>query len=61
MDYLTSLGMDAVEAYEHELACLLYSRLSAVPGLRLYGPDPARGHARAALVAFNHESVHAGD
>jgi len=32
-----------------------------VGGLRLYGPDPAEGHARAALVAFTHPAVHSSD
>ena len=32
-----------------------------MPGIRIYGPDPATGRERAALCAFNHESVHASD
>jgi cysteine desulfurase/selenocysteine lyase len=35
--------------------------MSEVEGLRLYGPDPTKGHHRAALVAFTHESVHSTD
>ena len=35
--------------------------MSEVEGLRLYGPDPTKGHHRAALVAFTHESVHPSD
>jgi len=61
VDYLSEIGMAAVEEYEHELGTYLYSRLSEVPGLRLYGPDPRKGRPRAALCAFNHETVHAAD
>ncbi|CAE7550458.1 SLC12A5 [Symbiodinium pilosum] len=50
-DYLLELGMDKVEAYEQSLARYLWESLSAVPGLRLYGPPASAG--RAALVAFN--------
>jgi len=61
VDYLSKLGMSNVQAYEQQLGSYLYSKLSALPGLRLYGPDPSAGHERAALCAFNSESVHAAD
>lgn len=61
-DYLGRIGMDRVESYEHQLSKYLYERLSEVEGLRLYGPKPGSdGADRAALVAFNSESVHASD
>ena len=37
------------------------ARILLGAGLSLYGPDPTAGHARAALVAFNHETVHSSD
>mmetsp|Transcript_44379 Transcript_44379/g.106625 ORF Transcript_44379/g.106625 Transcript_44379/m.106625 type:complete len:376 (-) Transcript_44379:31-1158(-) len=61
VDYLSGLGMDKVQAYEEQLGAYLYRRMSEVGGLRLYGPDPAEGHARAALVAFTHPAVHSSD
>jgi len=61
VDYLTAVGMREVEAYEQHLGAYLYARLAQVPGLRLYGPDPSRGIPRAALCAFNSETVHASD
>ncbi len=60
VDYLSALGMEAVEAQERALGERLYRALAAVPGIRIYGPDPALA-PRAALCAFNHESVHASD
>ena len=55
-----------VEAFEHELAGYLHEQLSAIPGLRIYGPPPPAdggggGGGRAALCAFNIDGVHASD
>ncbi|KAL1503925.1 hypothetical protein AB1Y20_012386 [Prymnesium parvum] len=61
IDYLSSFGMEEVERYEQQLGAYLYRRLSEVPGIRIYGPDPTTGRHRAALCSFNHESVHASD
>jgi cysteine desulfurase/selenocysteine lyase len=59
IDYLNSVGMEAINAYEHELGQYLYERLSTVPGIAILGPrNPAK---RAALCAFAHESVHPSD
>jgi len=61
-DYLMNIGMEKVEAYEHELAVYLHQKLSTIPGIRIYGPDPAEtGTPRAALCAFNIEGLHAAD
>lgn len=59
IDYLSSVGMDDIEAYEHEMADYLYNRLSTVPGLKILGPQ--NGSERVALCAFVHETVHASD
>ena len=51
-----------IAEYEKDVSSYLYSRLGDIPDLRLYGPDPiAQGHSRAALVAFNHDNIHASD
>lgn len=60
IDYLTDIGMEEVEAFEHELGSYLYTQLAEVPGVQIYGPDPREGHRRAALCAFNCD-VHAAD
>jgi cysteine desulfurase / selenocysteine lyase len=57
--YLTNLGMDKVEAYEHELAAYLQRRLSEVNGVTVLGPPV--GTERAALCAFVTEDVHPSD
>ncbi|RMH21118.1 MAG: cysteine desulfurase [Gemmatimonadetes bacterium] len=58
-DYLTEIGMDAVQAYEHEVVRYAYECLSAMEGVRVYGPrDPAN---RAGVVAFTMDEAHPHD
>ncbi|CAM9248356.1 unnamed protein product [Ectocarpus sp. 4 AP-2014] len=61
-DYLSSIGMENVAAYEHEMSKYLWERLSEVEGLDFYGPPPnASGDNRNPLLAFNSRDVHAHD
>lgn len=57
VDYLTSLGMEAV--YSHEQAIIEYAleRLAEVPELTLYGPTDKRG----GVAAFTLGNIHAHD
>jgi cysteine desulfurase/selenocysteine lyase len=57
-EYLTEVGLEAIEAYEHELAALALARLAEVPGLTLYGPPAER---RAGIVSFNLDGIHPHD
>lgn len=62
VDYLSTIGMDRIAAYEHELTAYLYQELSKIPEVTLYGPLPqADGSGRAALATFTVEGVHAQD
>ncbi|MBR8831839.1 MAG: SufS family cysteine desulfurase [Chlorogloea purpurea SAG 13.99] len=62
IDYLTSIGMDNIHAYEEELTGYLFKKLGEIPGLRIYGPKPtAEGKGRAALASFNVDNIHAND
>jgi cysteine desulfurase/selenocysteine lyase len=58
IDYLNAIGMDAIEAYEHELAAYALGRLREVPGIELYGPPAER---RAGIVLFDVEGLHPHD
>jgi cysteine desulfurase/selenocysteine lyase len=58
IDYLEAIGMDAIEAHEHELAAYALSRLAEVPGISLYGPPADR---RAGIVSFNLDGIHPHD
>ena len=58
LDYVSEVGLEAIEAHEHELAGYALDRLAEVPGITLYGPPAER---RAGIVSFNLEGVHPHD
>jgi cysteine desulfurase/selenocysteine lyase len=58
IDYLQAVGLDAIEAHEHELAAYALGRLAEVPGITLYGPPAER---RAGVVSFNLDGIHPHD
>jgi cysteine desulfurase / selenocysteine lyase len=58
IDYLEEIGLEAIEAHEHELAAYALGRLGEVPGITLYGPPADR---RAGIVSFNLEGIHPHD
>ena len=58
IDYLEAVGLDAIEAHEHELVAYALGRLAEVPGIKLYGPPADR---RAGIVSFNLEDIHPHD
>ena len=58
IDYISAIGLDAVEAYEHELAAYALERIAEIPGIRVFGPPPER---RAGIVSFDVEGVHPHD
>ena len=58
IDYLTDVGLEAIERHEAELTAYAWGRLSEVPGLTLYGPPHDR---RAGIISFNLEGIHPHD
>jgi cysteine desulfurase/selenocysteine lyase len=58
VDYLEEIGMEAIEAHEHELAALALERMAEIPGIALYGPPAER---RAGIVSFNLGDLHPHD
>jgi cysteine desulfurase / selenocysteine lyase len=58
VDYLTEIGLEAIEEHERALAEQAIERLSEIPGVRLYGPPAER---RAGIVSFNLDGVHPHD
>jgi cysteine desulfurase/selenocysteine lyase len=58
IDYLTEIGFDAIEQYEHELAAYALGRLAELPWVTTYGPPAER---RAGIVSFNVDGVHPHD
>jgi len=62
IDYLSSIGMDKIHAYEAELTSYLFQELTKIPQIRIYGPAPdAQGEGRAALASFTAGEVHPND
>jgi len=58
VDYLTDIGVDAIEQHEHELAAYALGRMGEIPGITLYGPPADR---RAGIVSFNLDTIHPHD
>jgi len=58
VDYLTGLGMAAVEAYEQEITAYALDVLGALPGIRILGPTTM---PRGGAVSFTLEGVHPHD
>jgi cysteine desulfurase/selenocysteine lyase len=59
IDFLEDIGLSNIEAHEHKLAAYALEKMSAVEGMKIFGPqDPAQ---RAGLVTFNIDDVHPHD
>ena len=59
IDYLRSLGTQAIRNHELQLSTYFLERLQTLPFLTLYGPlEPA---ARCSLIAFNDTDIHPHD
>jgi cysteine desulfurase/selenocysteine lyase len=58
IDYVTGVGLEAIERHEHDLVAYALEQLAEVPEIRLYGPPPER---RAGIVSFNLGDVHPHD
>jgi len=58
IDYLSSIGMNRVAAYEHELIQYALDRLSEVSGLHVIGPS---ADLRGGVAAFTLDGIHPHD
>lgn len=59
IDFLTEIGLENIEAYEHKLAVYAMDQMSSIDGLAIYGPRDA--DKRCGLVTFNLADVHPHD
>lgn len=57
VDYLKSVGMDAIHAYEQELTSYAIEQLETIPDLQIHGHARERGGA----ISFSIEGVHPHD
>ena len=58
VEYLDAIGMDKVRAHERHLMSVAQERLSAIEGLRIYGPS---ADERSGVVSFTVADVHPHD
>ncbi|HEM6371022.1 TPA: cysteine desulfurase [Streptococcus suis] len=59
VDYLTEIGMDAIQAHEAELVDYVFPKLQAIPGLTIYGSQDLS--KRTGVIAFNLDDLHPHD
>jgi cysteine desulfurase / selenocysteine lyase len=57
MDYVESLGIDAIAVHEHRLVELATVELQKIPGIQIIGTAPIK----ASIVSFTMEGVHPHD
>jgi cysteine desulfurase/selenocysteine lyase len=58
IDYLSEIGLPAIEAHEHELTVYALNRLAELDWIRVFGPPAER---RAGIVSFEVEGIHPHD
>ena len=54
LDYVSAIGMENIEAYEHELTSYAMERLKAIPGMRIFGEAGQKG----AVISFLVGNIH---
>ena len=57
IEYMESVGIENIAAYEKELLDYAEERLSSIEGLRIYG----QAAQKAAIVSFNIDKIHPSD
>jgi cysteine desulfurase/selenocysteine lyase len=58
VEYLQSVGLDAIAAHEREIIAYALERLEEVPGVRVYGPPAEK---KGGVAAFTLDGVHPHD
>lgn len=54
LDYVSAIGMENIEAYEHELTEYAMQRLKEIPGMRIFGEAEQKG----AVISFLVGNIH---
>jgi cysteine desulfurase/selenocysteine lyase len=58
IDYLQSVGMDAIAAHEHEITEYALERLEEIPGVNIFGPSADK---KGGVASFTFDGVHPHD
>jgi len=56
IDYIESVGFDAIQKHEQELTCYCMQQLQTIDGIHIYGPQDAS--CKDAVVSFNVGDIH---
>lgn len=59
VDYLSAIGMDEIHAYEQSLVDYVMTKLQAIDGVTVYGPQDPQDHT--GVIAFNIDGLHPHD
>ncbi|KAA8674357.1 cysteine desulfurase [Clostridium sp. MT-14] len=59
IDYLNSIGLDKIEAYEEELTEYALKKISDIDYVTVYGPKSAKN--KGGIISFNVKDVHPHD
>lgn len=57
VEYMTNIGFNEIETYEHELLDYATAKLLEIEGLRIYGPT----HNKTSVISFNIDGIHPYD
>ena len=57
IDYMNSVGFDAIATYEHELLEYATEKMNTIEGMQIYGPKTNK----TSVISFNIEGIHAYD
>ena len=57
LDYLNTIGLEAIEDYEHDLLTYATDRLTAIEGVKIYGTS----ENKTAVISFNIQGIHPYD
>jgi cysteine desulfurase/selenocysteine lyase len=57
LDYLNTIGLDAIEDYEHDLLIYATDQLKQIEGVKIYGPSKNK----TAVISFNIQGIHPYD
>ncbi|NNJ87910.1 MAG: cysteine desulfurase [Eudoraea sp.] len=57
LDYLNTIGLEAIEEYEHELLTYATDQLTQIEGVKIYGTSKNK----TAVISFNIQGIHPYD
>jgi len=59
IEFIQQIGIKNIDAYEHQLVDYIFSKLTTIPELTLYGPT--KTHLKIPVFAFNINKLHHSD